>query len=371
VSEAYFPSDYATARANFLAACKEAGLGNVTRLHPSAKTRDGKSLFLDTATIGERDAQTALLLISATHGVEGYFGSGVQTGLLREGRLRAPKGTKIVLLHALNPYGFAWDRRVNEDNADINRNFMDFADPPAHPAYAALADAIAPKDLSRESVWAANAKLLAYAAEHGFFALQEAISRGQYEFPDGVYYGGAKESWSAAMLRDVIREELRHVTKLVAIDFHTGLGAHGHGEMITEDLPGSAAYARARAIWGERVRSADGVESVSPPLTGTIDGAFPKLMPGTEVTFAALEAGTRPTRDVFEALRRDNWLHCVAGQDHKDAEDIRLQIRDAFYPDTAEWKRMVWEAGCEVVEQALQALEQNAMPEADASTSSA
>jgi predicted deacylase len=90
-------------------------------------------LFIDVATIGAREAKTALLLISGTHGVEGYFGSGVETGLLREGLARrAPKGAKIVVLHALNPYGFAWNRRVNEDNADINRNFVDHAHPPAN-----------------------------------------------------------------------------------------------------------------------------------------------------------------------------------------------------------------------------------------------
>ena len=369
MSEAHFPPDYATARANFLAACKEAGLGTTARVHPSARTRDGKPLFLDTAIIGARDAEAALLLISATHGVEGYFGSAVQTGLLREGRLNAPQGTKIVLLHALNPYGFAWDRRVNEDNADINRNFADFSNLPAHPAYALLADAINPKDMSREGLKAANERLRAYAAEHGEFALQEAMSRGQYEHPDGIFYGGAKESWSAAMLRDVIAEELRGARKLIAIDFHSGLGAHGHGEMISEDLPGSAAYARARTIWGERVRSSESGESVSPALVGTIDKAVPKLMPKTEVTFAALEVGTCPPREMFSALRRDNWLHCVAGSDHKDAEEIRLQIRAAFYPDTVEWKRMVWDAGCEVVQQALEALAaREAIPEAHAST---
>ena len=31
---------------------------------------------------------------------------------------------RCVLLHALNPFGFAWRRRVNEDNVDLNRNFL-------------------------------------------------------------------------------------------------------------------------------------------------------------------------------------------------------------------------------------------------------
>lgn len=353
--EHHFPSDYAQARANFLAACRGAELGTTARVHPSAKTRDGKPLFLDTTTIGERDAENALLMISATHGVEGYFGSGVQSGLLRQG-LAAPKGARIVLLHALNPYGFAWDRRVNEDNADINRNFVDHARPPVNAAYASLADAIAPRDMSREALKSANAKLRAYSDEHGDFALQEAITKGQYAFPDGVYYGGARESWSASMLRGVLGEELRGVRKLIVIDFHTGLGEHGHGEMISEDLPGSPAYVRAKSMWGERVRSSEAGESVSAPLTGTVDKAVARWLGNVELTFAALEVGTLPTRDVFDAVRRDNWLHAIAGRDHPQAETIRREIRAAFYPDTTQWKRLVWKAADEVIRQALLAL---------------
>jgi hypothetical protein len=328
-AEQHFPSDYKTARANFIAAADARELGTTNRLHATAKTRDGKALFLDTTTIGEHGAKKALLLISATHGVEGYFGSGVQTGLLREG-ITAPKGAKIVMLHALNPYGFAWDRRVNEDNADINRNFVDHKKPPKNKAYAALAEFISPKNLAREVWRAANAKLKAY--------------------------GGAKESWSAAMLRDVCREELRDVKKLVVIDFHTGLGEHGHGEMITEDMPGSAAYRRAVKMWGKGVCSSEAGESVSPPLTGTVDKAMAKFLPGAQLTFAALEVGTRPSRDVFNALRRDNFLHIFARGKHRDAEAIRREIRDAFYPDTPEWKRKVWKAAKNAVNAAHQAL---------------
>jgi len=160
------------------------------------------------------------------------------------------------------------------------------------------------------------------------------------------------------MLKDVVHENLSRVEKLVVIDFHTGLGEFGAGEMITEDLPGSPAYARARAMWGARLASSEAGESVSAPLTGTIDHAFPAWIPKTELTFAALEVGTRPTRDVFKALRKDNWLHCFADRRHRhrDAEAIRRELRDAFYPDTAVWKRMVWKHACEVVEAALKAL---------------
>ncbi len=353
--EEHFPSDYRAARHAFIEASD--GLDVTTRVHPDATGPDGKPLFMDVAEIGARKARTALLLMSGTHGAEGYFGSGVETGLLREGALVPPKGSKIVVLHALNPYGFAWDRRVNEDNADINRNFVDHANPPRNEAYTSLAEWISPKDVSREALREANTHLRAFSDAHGAFALQTAISAGQYSHPDGVYFGGNRESWSAKMLRDVIKEHLSSVKKLIVIDFHTGLGEPGAAEMITEDVPGSAAYKRQKAIWGARVKSSEAGESLSAPLTGTIDKAFAQWMPKVEMTFAALECGTRSMRDVFHALRRDNWLHQIAGNTgNADAEAIRRDTRDAFYVDTPEWKRQVWDHGADVVQSALKAM---------------
>jgi len=355
--EAYFPADYRSGRAAFIEACEEAELGVTARVHPSAKGADGKPLFIDVATIGARESKCALLLISGTHGVEGYFGSGAETGLLREGLARrAPKGAKIIVLHALNPYGFAWNRRVNEDNADINRNFVDHAHPPANAAYESLAEFIAPESISPASMKKANARLRQYAREHGDFALQEAISAGQYNHADGLYFGGAHMAWSAAMLKDVFVEELAHVERLIVIDFHTGLGESGAAEMITEDLPGSKAYARAKAMWGGLVRSSEAGESLSAPLTGTIDKAVAQWMKGKELTFAALEVGTAPMRDVFAALRKDNWLHTRAKSGYGGAKAIKSQIRAAFYPDTAEWKRAVWAHADEAVDAACAAL---------------
>jgi hypothetical protein len=127
--------------------------------------------------------------------------------------------------------------------------------------------------------------------------------------------------------------------------------------MITEDLPDSASYKRQKAIWGDRVKSSEAGESLSAPLTGTLDAAFAKWLPKVELTFAALECGTRPMRDVFNALRKDNWLHQIAGKtSNADAAAISRETRDAFYVDTPEWKRSVWNHGAEVVQQALKAM---------------
>jgi hypothetical protein len=355
--ETYFPADYRAARAQFIEAAEASDLGITTRVLEGAEGPDGKPVFLDTAMAGPRAAKSALLLISGTHGVEGYFGSGAQTGLLREGLARRmPRNVKLVMLHALNAFGFAWDRRVNEDNADINRNFVDYTHPPQNAAYDSIAEAISPADISPESMKAANATLRAFAKANGDFKLQEAVSAGQYGHPKGVYFGGARESWSARMLKDVFREELQGVENLVVVDFHTGLGETGAAEMINEDLPGSPEYARAKQLWGDSVRSSEAGESLSPPLHGTIDKAVSRWMKGKQLTFAALEVGTAPVREVFDALRRDNWLHLNAKPGHRDWQTIKRQVRDAFYPDTPEWKRKVWDHAAQIADRAARGI---------------
>jgi predicted deacylase len=353
--ESYFPADYRGARRAFVAACEGRGVDVVARVNPKAKGPDGNPLFLDVAALGPRDAAKALILISGTHGVEGYFGSAIQTGLMRQG-LAPPPGTRLIMIHALNPFGFAWNRRVNEDNVDINRNFIaDHAHPPANPGYDELSEAFALRDISEESMAKADAVLAAYARSHSAAAYQQAVSGGQYNHPDGLFYGGRAQSWSSQALDAIRTEDLTHVRQAIAIDFHTGLGESGAAEMIVDAAPDTAHFARARAIWGAVAVSGSGGQSLSAPLTGTLDVGLERLLAPAELTFAALEVGTMPLSGMLRALRIANWQDHFAA-DKSQAGAVSRLMRDAFYVDTAVWKRRVWDHGVQYVAAALAAL---------------
>ena len=188
------------------------------------------------------------------------------------------------------------------------------------------------------------------------FALQEAISRGQYHHPDGLYFGGTQESWSAAMLKDVFREELRDTQELVVIDFHTGLGEPGASEMITEDLPGSPAYARAKKMWGDLVQSSEAGESVSRAFVRHDRFRRRTLDEGQGADLRGAGSGHAIACAMCSMRCADNWLHAHARLDHKDAKNIKKKIRAAFYVDTEEWKRKVFKSADNVVTSALTAL---------------
>ncbi|TGT53188.1 DUF2817 domain-containing protein, partial [Mesorhizobium sp. M2E.F.Ca.ET.166.01.1.1] len=97
----------------------------------------GEALYTDAAYFGPADAKKLLVLVSGTHGPEGYIGSAAQLLFLRaKFHERLPSSTAVLFVHALNCYGFAWDRRVTAEGVDLNRNFVDFSKPlPSNPGY--------------------------------------------------------------------------------------------------------------------------------------------------------------------------------------------------------------------------------------------
>src|SRR6056297_2205585 len=117
---------YAESRRAFLDAAAAAHAVVTHHPHPLAGP-DGGDLAVDVAELGPDTADDVVLVVSGTHGVEGYCGSALQRRWLETHTGDRPAGVRVVMIHALNPYGFAWVRRVNEDNVNLNRNFVDWA----------------------------------------------------------------------------------------------------------------------------------------------------------------------------------------------------------------------------------------------------
>jgi Protein of unknown function (DUF2817) len=259
----------------------------------------------------------------------------------------------IVMIHAINPYGFSHLRRFNEDSVDLNRNFIDHSKShPKNDGYSQLADAISPKTLSFWENAKSQFKIFWYRFRNGKDGLKQAISSGQYSHPQGLFYGGQSETWSNKTIRTIAKGYLSKAERVVFVDFHTGLGPYGDAKVLLNEKKDSPVYKRTLGCWGEdRVRSDYG---------GAIDGplklAVPKMLPNSEVTAVSLEFGTVPAIEAFWALRAENWLHHHGNKKHPDAKEIKTTLLRAFYPEADDWKLKVWKQGKEIVEQALACL---------------
>lgn len=356
-----FSRSYREAREKFLHAAADAGLAVEAKPHPLPGL-DGEPLAMDVARDGDVNAASVLFLSSACHGVEGYCGSGVQVAALHDEALReraAAAGVALVYIHALNPYGFSYFGRSTHENIDLNRNFHDFAQPlPQNAAYRELHPLLVPQEWPPAE---SNLRALQeYIARHGEKAYQAALSGGQYEFPDGLFYGGRAPSWSNLAVREVLRAHGRRAGRIAWIDIHTGLGPSGVGERIYAGRDHAPTLARARAWWDGGGRTPitsiyDG-SSTSAFLTGMMFGSAYDECPQAEYTGIALEYGTVPVLQSFGALRGEQWLRRHPDAPADVAAAIRRQMFAAFYTDSDAWREQVVAQASEALLQAVDGL---------------
>lgn len=339
----YFSSSYEQAREKFLKVAREK-TAEITSYEHELKGARGEDLAIDTAWLGPRDASKVFVSSSGTHGVEGFMGSAVQVGALGLGHYDSlPDSTALLFVHAVNPWGFSWLRRVNEDGVDLNRNFIDFTMPtPSRELFDELVEGtLLPKTLGFYGTLKADLSLLRAKLKYGEERLKLAIACGQYDHPLAPMYGGAKPSWSNQTLRTIIRENLTRASTVAVIDYHTGIGDYATGEIIGMARPGSAAHIQEQDCFGDRYLSLFDEDTVAYDATGVIPGAYYEELPDTNVLWGFHEFGTLSKIAVFKALRADHCLHAYGDPKSKKGLAISMKLKDAFYCDKDHWRAEV------------------------------
>jgi hypothetical protein len=335
-----FAHTYAEARAKFLAAAA----GTRLESHPEPlRGFELEALAMDVARIGADDADALLIISSGCHGIEGYCGSGAQVALLQDEMFRdhaRQAGVALLFVHALNPSGFSYGRRVTHEGVDLNRNFVDFAhELPGNPGYDYLAPFLLPAQ------WPPSAdnerQLMGYGAAHGAAALQAAITGGQYRHPEGLFYGGHAPTWSQYTLRMVLRQHASRCRLLGWIDLHSGLGESGVGERIFSAREEDGAKHRAKAWWGNRITFTEDGSSTSSDVHGSLWHAVYDECRQADYAGITLEFGTLPTQAVLQALRYDHWVARRRDPHDEHLAPARAAMRQAFFTDTPEWKQAV------------------------------
>jgi hypothetical protein len=357
---ACFSENYAEARRRFLAAVHATPPTELKSYVNPHRGPLGEELATDVAWFGPADAKKLLVLQTATHGVEGFCGSASVIDLLRINAQRhLPRGVALMIIHAINPHGFAWIRRVTEEGVDLNRNFVDFAKKlPENPGYDELADAFVPRELSGPIFDAAEARIAAYRERVGEKLFRVARSSGQWKHPTGLFFGGFEPTWSHRTIVRILADfDLLARDEIGVIDYHTGLGSYGFGDPICSQAGSKIAMDRMRRWWGD---------SFIEGLTGTSGSVVPQGINehgwmarlGDRVSFVAVEYGTYSQDAGRRALREDHWLHAYGKVDWSSPETQRIkrQLKRHFCPDGEDWREMVIFRSRQLVRRALAGL---------------
>jgi uncharacterized protein DUF2817 len=246
----------------------------------------------------------------------------------------------------------AWLRRFNENNVDLNRNFLAPEDkfegaPEGYENLDAFLNPATPP--SRDLFYLRAAALL---ARHGSAALKGAIAGGQYVNPKGLFFGGQRLEQGPAVFQQYLTDHLAGVERILAIDIHTGLGPFGDDRLLVDVPPDrDSVYQSMAEVFGQRVQRLNGA-SVAYEFRGAQQNLYSRLFPGAQLYFVTQEFGTYPPLRVLEALRSENRWHHYGGGGTVD-HPVKTKLRKMFNPDDEGWRRLVLTRGRELIAQGL------------------
>lgn len=351
-------------RSLFLQAAEAAGATITSYPHP-LKGPGGQALATDVAWCGSPDAQRVLVAISGTHGVEGYYGSTCQSEWLFELAARQlPDGVAVLMVHLINPWGTAWVRRVNEDNIDLNRNYVDFSEPlPLNSRYEAIHEIYTCRDFDGPGRRQADQLLAAQLDSIGSAEYHAIVGAGQYVHPDGLFYGGTEATWSNRTLRSIAERFLRPAQIAIAFDLHTGAGAFGHPMLMAIAQQRYPALADAEALYGSWLytlltgaHAAVSETGVVARATGYTSQALLDALPALHLMQLVIECGTYPETPMHTALRNDHWLHLYGDPGDALGKQISHALFESFLPADQDWREIAWQRTRQTWERALKAL---------------
>ena len=348
----YFSSDYVLARDRFREAAREYG----AQLHSYPLDCDPK-LTIDVAVRGPDDASNAVVVSSGLHGIEGFFGSAVQLAWLSEFQpLIGSTSLRAVWIHAINPYGFAHERRWNEDNVDLNRNFLSeesqFNGAPA--AYRDLNGLLNPE--SPPSVLEPFlVKAIWTIAKKGLPALKQAIAGGQYDYPRGLFFGGARPCQSARIIQENIRQWIGQASNVVHLDLHTGLGKRGACKLLLNETEIDPWYVQTFRDGLEPTSKGTGTAYDS---SGAMGHWLQQNLSDLNYRFLLAEFGTCGVVRVLSALRAENRAHHYSSPDQSAYQNAKRELMECFCPTAESWREQVVRTAMRVIHLAFAARHQ-------------
>lgn len=352
-----YSESYSQARQMFLAVCENRKLEYFSVINPNLGP-DGEELAVDVALLGDPAAENILYVTSGVHGVEGYFGSAVLIGQLSSGFM-PPKGVRCVLVHAVNPWGFAHCRRFTEENVDLNRNFWVERNFSAeNKQYSLVKDWAEIADLSEQAIETAETTGKQLVEDIGIPRMKIALAGGQDINPQGLFFVGHGATWARVAFEYIVYRTLGQIKIAFHMDLHTGLGPTGYADILSHYAENDERLETLVTYLGEAASSQRRITEIGQELRGALGDGLNRILSRRNVNFlgVSIEVGTQELYLSLDALRYECALHFDQNPTHPRAATIKQNLRDAFYVTTDAWKSMAYDQTDEYLRGAIRYL---------------
>ena len=315
---------------------------------------ESDNLYIDNFYIPAlKEQKNLIVLTTGVHGMEGYIGSVMLDVFFEEIYDGLNKDdTGVLVVANVNPYGMKYMRRYNENNVDLNRNFiMDWErfDLSSNKDYPKVQSFLEPVGKIGNAFWHEVGFYLNLAKEAiftGADVISDALLTGQYESPQGVYYGGTGDEASTKYLKGVFNDCLEgEYENIVHIDIHSGYGPR-YNMVIFNSVYETMTEAETKEAFGyDYVISHDSESFYA--TTGDTTDYFYRLAESKntdkELFSTCFEFGTIGDEfmDTILSLKYtvdENRNHWYPTGNNTSAEVVKENYYELFYPTEKEWR---------------------------------
>lgn len=341
-------------------------LKNADYLMESTKSGELESLHIgqeklpiDVFYLPSLKTQKKLLVInSGNHGPEGYLGAALQFYFMKNVISQVNRNdVGLVLVHALNPWGYKYHRRNNENNVNLNRNFVNNKNDFNYKNldYAKIHHLLGPKAEVCSKFELPVLNLLWYLITKKDVSVQlltKAIGQGQYNFEKGLNYGGSDFQQENLLIVKLLKKLSNGYEKILHLDIHSGLGKSGVLHILTNQPKNE----EVSAFYNDLFRFDCDLGRYE--LTSTDQFGFYKSIGDYADIFnhfheskslnlgLTLEFGTLGDSFIskLKSLNRlilENQGHFYGYRTRKIELHVRKKFLDLFYPDCHNWRASV------------------------------
>ena len=351
----YFHNSYEECRSEFRLAAKKLNeqFNGVQNGKIPVASKIDPDLTVDWCYIPAREKTNKLLtLTSGLHGIEGYAGSAIQfmfiDKILDELSL---DDLGILFIHGLNPYGFKYQRKVTENNVDLNRNCTTSTElyNSKNPGYSRMSNLLIPQgEVSIEKLQYRFFHLNAIykILRESLSVLRQAALQGQYEFETGVYYGGKKPEPQIESIKSLLTDTIRKYQTVLNVDLHTGYGERGKMHLFLNPIEDNSVLNAIQTIFEDEEIDWGNTQDFY-----TINGEYldwiSQIANQTTCIPMRFEYGTLDSQTIRGSLKSiqimisENQGAHFGFKDQRSKAKVRLDFQEMYYPASHEWRSQI------------------------------
>ncbi len=311
-------------------------------------------LYIDNIYLPATEQRTNLIVLTTgVHGMEGYIGSVMLDVFFEEiYPTLDTTDTGILIVANVNPYGMKYLRRYNENNVDLNRNFIEdweSFDLSSNKEYPKVDHFLQPEGEIKNAFWHEVGFYLKLAKEAiftGADTISDALLTGQYEYAEGVYYGGTGDEASTAYLKGVFAKTLEsEYENIIHVDIHSGYGPR-YNMVIFNSVQDPTTEEQAKAELGYDYIIATDSEAFYETFGDTTDYFYrlaksknsDKSLYSTCFEFGTIGDGFFDSILSLKYTVDENRLHRFGASNDIAEQMVMENYKELFYPTETEWR---------------------------------